>query len=184
MRRMVFEELDLPGTFKIVSDDFHDVRGSVTKTFTEEAFRAHGLPTVFGESFFSLSHRNVIRGMHFQNAPAACGKLVYVPVGALLDVVLDLRAGTPTFGNCISLELSAANHTALYIPEGCAHGFRALEDETCIIYNQTRMRDVACEGGIRYDSFGFDWGTATPVISERDANLPPLADYQSVANGT
>ena len=174
---MVFEELAIPGVFKITSDHFSDIRGTVTKVFSEELFRAHGLPPSFAESFFSISHKNVIRGMHFQTAPYICGKLVYISAGSVCDVVLDIRKESPAFGQHVSLELSYTNHTAIYIPEGCAHGFLSREDDTCTVYLQTKMRDVNAEAGIRFDSFGMDWGMSKPIISERNAQLPTFEVY-------
>lgn len=176
---MVFEELSIKGVFKITCDDFLDTRGSVTKVFTENGFAEHGLTTNFKESFFSISAKNVIRGMHFQVTPSACSKLVYVPVGAILDVILDIRKDEPTFGKFVTLELSRKNHTAVFIPEGFAHGFISLEDNSYTTYLQSHMRDTDAERGVRYDSFGMEWGLKDTILSERDTLLPTLEEYRS-----
>lgn len=176
---MTFEELPITGAFKIECDHFEDTRGSVTKVFTESVLKELGATITFKESFFSTSHKNVIRGMHFQTHASTCSKLVYVPKGTLLDVILDLRRDAPTFGKHVSLELSQKNHTAVFIPAGCAHGFLALEDNTYTAYLQSEMRKPEEEGGVHFDSFGMDWGISNPILSERDLNLPTFASYTS-----
>lgn len=174
---MVFEETDIGGVYKITNDHFTDDRGSLTKTFTKQTFLENGLPTEFPETFFSVSKKGVIRGMHFQTPPTICGKLVYVTFGSILDVILDIRPDSDTYGKYIKVELSKDNHTAIYIPEGCAHGFLAKEN-SCTMYMQTKMRDANYEGGISYNSFGMDWGIENPTLSERDQTLPTLEEYK------
>lgn len=176
---MVVHDTTIPGVHTVQTDHFLDERGSVTKVFTEQAFIEKRLATTYDEVFFSVSAKNVIRGMHLQIAPAACSKLVFVTSGSVLDVVLDVRPHSPRFGQYVSFELSRANHTAVYVPEGCAHGFLAQEDNTCTVYLQTAMRDPAAEAGVRYDSFGMAWGIEHPIISKRDTELPLLADYST-----
>ncbi|MBF05477.1 dTDP-4-dehydrorhamnose 3,5-epimerase [bacterium] len=175
---MIFEETDINEVYLIESDYFTDVRGSLTKTFSEELFLKNRIPTTFKESFFSVSAKNVIRGMHLQVAPSECSKLVYVASGEILDVVVDLRANSPTFGQHISYVLSQKNHKGLLVPEGCAHGFLSLTDNACTVYMQTEMRDVEAEAGVHYDSFGMDWGVTSPILSERDKALPSLKEYE------
>ncbi|MBF05413.1 dTDP-4-dehydrorhamnose 3,5-epimerase [bacterium] len=174
---MLFEETKLKGVYKITNENFRDNRGTLTKPFTESAFREHGLTTKFDESFFSISGKNVIRGMHLQVSPTACSKLIYIAHGSVLDVVVDLRKKSTTYGEFISLEMSQNNHTAIFVPEGCAHGFLSLEDNTCTVYMQSHMRDPKAEAGVHYDSFGMDWSIAEPILSERDKSLPQLKDY-------
>lgn len=176
---MVFEETSIPGVYTINADHFTDDRGSLTKTFTKSAFEEQRLPTEFLETFFSVSRKGVIRGMHFQTSPTVCGKVVYVTSGAVLDVVLDIRPESTTYGQYLKVELSRDNHTAIFIPEGCAHGFLALEDNSVTVYMQTKMRDADHEDGIHYDSFGMDWGIKKPIISERDKNMPTLVEYKA-----
>lgn len=121
----------------------------------------------------------MIRGMHFQTPPAQHAKIVFCPVGEILDVVLDLRKNSPTFGQHFSQILSAENHLALYIPEGCAHGFRALTEGAMTFYLVSSVHNPAHDKGIRWDSFGFDWGAEAPVMSERDGSFPQMQDYDS-----
>lgn len=167
----------IEGVRLIESDRFTDDRGSLTKIFTETSLTTQGVPTHFPEHFYSTSRRGVIRGMHGQTAHTECGKFIYVPVGRVLDVVLDTRPDSLTFKQFFQTELSEANHTAIYIPEGCLHGFKALDDSTHTVYFQTKMRDPNFECGVRYDSFGMDWGEETPIVSERDRNLPSMEEF-------
>lgn len=176
---MLFEEAGISGVYIITSDHFTDNRGSLTKTFTNQAFAEKGLPTDFPESFFSVSKKNVIRGMHFQTSPTVCGKLVYVTSGAILDVVLDIRPDSPTYGQYVKVELTKENHKTIFIPEGCAHGFLSLLDNSCTVYMQTKMRDAEYEGGIRFDSFNMEWGIKDPIVSERDLNLPTFSEFKA-----
>lgn len=161
---------------------FPDDRGSFTKPFHKETFEKLGLNTRFEESFYSINKKGVIRGMHFQVPPADHAKLVYVPHGAVLDVVLDLRKNSGTYGEYITVELSAKNSTLLYIPRGCAHGFLSLEDNTAMVYMQETMRSAEHEAGIKYDSFGMDWGVAAPILSKRDQEFPALAYFKTPFN--
>lgn len=167
----------IDGVYLVELDRFADDRGSLTKIYTETMFMEHGLPAKFPEHFYSISHLDVVRGMHGQKDHTECGKLIHVPVGSILDVVLDVRPDSPSFKNFFQTELSSQNHTAIYIPEGCLHGFRALKDNTHTVYFQTKMRDPDFECGVRYDSFGMNWGNDKTVLSERDQNLPSLEEF-------
>ncbi len=167
----------IEGAYLIELDRFTDDRGSFTKVFTETTLAEKGIPTHFPEHFYSISKKGVIRGMHAQKAHTECGKFIYVPVGAVLDVVLDVRPDSATFKQFFNTELSAENHTAIYIPKGCMHGFLSLENNSHTVYFQTEMRDANFESGIRYNSFGMDWGEPSPLLSERDRNLPILEDF-------
>ena len=160
---------------------FTDHRGSFVKTFHDQMFRDLGLPFETREEFFSTSGKNVIRGMHFQAPPADHAKLVYCVSGAVLDVILDIRSQSPTYGQVAAQELSEANRRALYIPAGFAHGFLSLTEGSLMVYKTSTVHNPACDKGVRWDSFGFQWPLAgvTPVLSKRDLELPPLADFNS-----
>lgn len=164
---------------KIVKTEFQDIfvleyasykdnRGEFVKTIHEETFVESGLEWKFSESFYSVSDKNVIRGMHFQKPPAEHAKLVYVITGAIIDVVLDIRQNSLTFGQTFSVELSAENRKGIYIGKGFAHGFLALEKDTTVEYHTTTSQDKEAEGGIRFDSFGFNWPVENPILSIRD----------------
>ncbi|MCX5785058.1 MAG: dTDP-4-dehydrorhamnose 3,5-epimerase family protein [Elusimicrobia bacterium] len=156
-----------------------DQRGSLMKVFNYDDFSAHGLETGFKESFFSVSAKNVVRGMHFQTPPFAYTKLVYVTHGAILDVLLDLRRSSPTYGKYFSLELTWRNSKIIYLPRGLAHGFLSLEDHSCVVYMQTSTHAPDHDAGVRWDSFGFDWGIKDPVLSPRDAAFPAFDGFAS-----
>ena len=169
----------LAGAFVIQPPVFHDARGSFVKTYHADAFREAGLPFVPREEFFSVSNRGVVRGMHFQTPPMAVDKLVYCPQGAVLDVIVDLRRASPTFGHTFSRELSAANREMLFVPIGFAHGFLALADQTLMVYQCSEVHSAAHDAGILWSSVGFAWPVENPVLSARDQAFPGLRDYDS-----
>lgn len=158
---------------------FTDVRGKFRKLYNKDDFRELELNCGFKESYFSISHKDVIRGMHFQLPPHEHSKLVTVQKGSIIDVVLDLRNGSSTFGEHISIELSEINGKSIYIPKGLAHGFRSLEDGTITLYNVSSVYNSKSDYGIRYDSFGFDWGCKKPVLSDRDLSFKKLINYKT-----
>jgi dTDP-4-dehydrorhamnose 3,5-epimerase len=126
------------------------------------------------ESYFSVSKKNVIRGMHFQLPPHDHEKLVYVPFGSIIDVVVDLRKKSQTYMEFISIELSADNRKSIFIPKGLAHGFRSLEDNTITVYNVATEYDSKSDKGVKFDSFGFDWKTDAAIMSIRDKGFITL----------
>lgn len=176
---MIFTGTKIHGLFLIQPKRFEDQRGYFIKTFHAETFKPYGLNEPFVESYFSSSDKNVIRGMHFQTPPHEHTKLVYVSRGAATDVIVDLRRHSPTYGQFVSSRLDENNGFMFLIPKGCAHGFLALENNTVMTYNQTTMYAPDNDGGIRYDSFGFDWKIDNPVMSDRDLKFPTLADFKS-----
>ncbi|MFA5997321.1 MAG: dTDP-4-dehydrorhamnose 3,5-epimerase family protein [Candidatus Paceibacterota bacterium] len=174
----------LKGVFVIETDFSEDERGSFSKTFHADIFKKYKLSRNFKESFFSISNKNVIRGMHFHLPPRDHAKLIYVTHGAILDVVLDLRKDSKTYGDYVSVELSQKNHKGIYIPTGCAHGFLSLEDSTCTVYLQTSMYSKEHDTGVNIGSFGMKWGVKNPVISKRDKGLMAFKDFVSPFNKT
>ena len=149
------------------------------KTYHKPEFSQLGIDYEVAEEFFSVSKKNVLRGMHFQKPPHDAVKLVYCIHGSVLDVLVDLRKSSPSFKCCKSIELSAANHLILMIPSGFAHGFLALEDDTVMVYKASFTYAPDHDTGIHWDSFGFDWPLRNPLTSERDAALPRLGDCDS-----
>lgn len=147
---------------------FEDSRGKFIKTFNNAFFLEYGLDIQIEESYYSISHKGVIRGMHFQVPPYAHLKLVYVPYGKIIDVVLDIRKSSPTYGDYFDIELSSSNAKVLIIPKGLAHGFKSLKDNTNVTYMQTSGYAPESDAGINFDSFGYDWKTIDAKISERD----------------
>jgi len=175
-----WKPLPLEGAFLITLPAFSDERGSFIKTYHADAFQAAGLSFELQESYFSFSRKNVIRGMHFQNPPYDHAKIVFCPFGAILDVIIDLRKESATFGKYVATELSQDNHYAYYIPSGFAHGFRALTDHAQTYYLVSSVHNKDNDCGILYDSFGFDWGIENPVISPRDLSFIALSDWDPV----
>lgn len=156
-----------------------DSRGGFTKIFSNPDYRAAGLEVGIEETYYSISGRNVIRGMHFQLPPYDHAKIVHVISGAVTDVVLDLRKKSPTYRQTFSFELNAAEHLALYIPRGFAHGFKCLEDNTIMLYQVTSAYEKQCDTGILYNSIPFDWKIAEPIVSSRDMTFERLDDFIS-----
>lgn len=178
MTRQIFgaRETALPGCIELSLPCHEDNRGRFVKILQHSSFKPLGLPTSFPEVFYSESRFGVIRGLHFQLPPAAQGKLVYCPHGQILDAVVDLRAGSPTFGQHILLDICAQNSNAIYIPAGIAHGFRTISETAIVVYQVTCEYAPELDKGIRWDSAGIDWGIANPILSERDSQFPKLAD--------
>ncbi|AXX92902.1 dTDP-4-dehydrorhamnose 3,5-epimerase [Malaciobacter molluscorum LMG 25693] len=158
---------------------FEDERGTFIKTFNDEFFQKNGLNISIKETYCSISHKDVIRGMHFQTPPHEHLKVVYVSFGKILDVVLDIRKNSPTYGESFSIELSNINRKVLIIPEGLAHGFKSLVDNTNVICMQTSCYSPENDSGIRYDSFNFNWDCEKPIISKKDQQLSLFGDFKT-----
>jgi dTDP-4-dehydrorhamnose 3,5-epimerase/CDP-3, 6-dideoxy-D-glycero-D-glycero-4-hexulose-5-epimerase len=170
---------EFKGLHIIEGNMFKDSRGLFLKTFNHSMFEHLGLETNYKERYYSKSHKDVIRGMHFQIPPYEHIKIVNVLQGSILDVVVDIRKTSTTYRKYFSVELNDSDGRFLYIPKGFAHGFKALTDNTIVEYNQTTEYNKECDFGIRWDSFGFDWHISNPIISERDGNFPILNDFSS-----
>lgn len=169
----------LPDTWHFSLNKFEDQRGSFVKTFTRSMLAGHGLAAEFAEEFYSVSRKNVIRGMHFQLPPHDHEKLVYCAVGSVLDVLLDLRGGAH-YGKTVSVVLSADVPGIVLIPKGVSHGFRALTDDSLMVYKTSTEHAPSHDAGIRWDSFGFDWQCAEPIISKRDLSHPAFEEFRSL----
>ena len=176
---MELRSTPIPGCWQIVPRIFHDERGSFVKTFNRELSAQHGLVTEFAEEFYSWSHRGVLRGLHFQLPPAQHTKVVTCLVGEVLDVVVDLRVGSPTYGGHALIHLRAEDATLLYIPEGLAHGFLAVSDNALMSYQVTTVHSPEHDAGIRWDSAGIPWPELQPIVSARDAAFPALKEFDS-----
>jgi dTDP-4-dehydrorhamnose 3,5-epimerase len=174
-----FETTPLPNALQITFPTFEDRRGLFTKTFQDSLFQQAGINFQLKESYFSVSARDVIRGMHFQVPPHDHAKIVFCPQGAILDVLLDMRRSSPTFGKFFSAILSAQNHKALYIPSGFAHGFQSLEDNTITYYLVSSEHHGESDTGVLYNSFGMSWSVDTPIVSPRDLGFKTLAEWES-----
>jgi len=168
---------DIDGLLILEPKSFEDSRGKFIKTFTDDSFKENKLDITIKETYYSISSKDVIRGMHFQTPPYDHVKLVYVPYGSILDVVLDIRRKSATYGKYFSTELSSKNGNILIIPKGLAHGFKSLEENTNVTYMQTTCYSPNNDGGIRYDSFGFDWKCKNPKLSHRDTSFESLENF-------
>lgn len=176
---MKIKETSLPDLHVI--DFFHagDDRGHFVKPFHKADFEANGLTSNLEESFYSVNSKNVVRGMHFQLPPHDHTKVVYCNHGSLLDVVVDLRKGSPTYGQYEVIPLTGQNYRGVYIPSGFAHGFEVLEDNTIMTYLTSTMHAPSHDGGIHMNSFGYKWGAESPITSERDKNFKSLDEFDS-----
>lgn len=169
----------LEGCFQVRPFFAQDERGTFVKTFHAERFSALGLPTEWREEYYSSSRKGVIRGMHFQTPPHDHEKLVYCIKGCVLDVVVDLRKQSPSFGSYAAVVLEAELGQGMLIPQGMAHGFLALSDDVLMAYKVTKEYAVENDKGIRWDSFGFNWEENNPIISIRDLSHPAFQDFTS-----
>ena len=176
---MEIEKIFLSGAAFIHLPFSNDNRGEFTKVFHDSTFKKADIDFVLKESYFSISNKDVIRGMHFQIPNEDHSKIVFCPQGAIIDVMVDLRKDSPTFKHFFSQELSAANHKAFYIPKGFAHGFKSLTDNTITCYFVSTEYSKNHDTGVRYDSIGFNWEIANPIISKRDSEFKELKDFES-----
>lgn len=169
------------GLFVIEPRVFHDARGYFLESWNRETFERAGLPADYAQDNQSGSAAGVIRGLHFQVPPHAQGKLVMVQRGAVLDVAVDLRKNQPTFGKHFKILLEADSPKMLFIPEGFAHGFRALNDHTVFTYKCTRGYHKESERTIRWNDpdLQIGWGTESPILSEKDRGAPLFRDFDN-----
>lgn len=178
---MQIETTPLPGVLILTPRRFDDTRGFFSECWNRRMLAARGIELDFVQDNHSLSRRSgTLRGLHFQAPPHAQDKLVRCGRGRLFDVAVDIRKGSPTYGRWFGIELSAENGRQLLIPKGFLHGFVTRESDTEILYKCTDYYAPDCDGAVRWDSCGIDWGLAgPPILSERDAAAPPLAAFDS-----
>lgn len=160
---------------------FEDNRGYFFESYNKEQFLKQGIDQNFVQDNESKSAKNVLRGLHFQKPPFAQGKLVRVMKGAVLDVAVDIRKNSPTYGQWASIELTESNKMMYWIPPGFAHGFVTLQDDTVFFYKCTNMYNKQSEGSIRWNDpdLNVDWGVANPILSEKDKISPLFKDFVS-----
>ena len=160
-------------------DRHEDGRGDFLKILRRDQFVALGLDPTVAEVYWSTSHRGVVRGLHFQTPPSDHAKTVNVVRGAIHDVVVDLRVGSPVYGEPVVVSLDAADPAVLHVPRGCAHGFQALVDDTVVAYMVGTEHDPSRDAGVRWDSVSVGWPIGEAVVSDRDAGFPLLSDFES-----
>jgi dTDP-4-dehydrorhamnose 3,5-epimerase len=172
---MIFTETKLKGSFIVEMERLEDERGFFARTWSEREFAAHGLNSKLDECNVSFNKRKgILRGMHFQVAPFAQAKLVRCTAGAIYDVALDLRPDSVTFKEWFGVELTAENRLMFFIPEGFAHGFQTLSDNSEVLYQMSGIYHPESARGVRWDDpgFGIDWPPAEPIIIARDRTYP------------
>ena len=174
---MTATESSIPGCHLMQFRGRPDARGTFVKTMQASVFAGLGLEFSFPESFYSTSHENVLRGMHFQLAPADGAKLVYCLSGQILDVAFDLRKGSPSFAQSASFILSPELANGVYIPSGVAHGFYVQQGPATMVYHVSAEYNPALDAGVRWDSIGMNWPGESPLVSERDQAFPEFAHF-------
>jgi dTDP-4-dehydrorhamnose 3,5-epimerase len=178
---MEFKYHEPAGIVEIIPRKFGDPRGFFFESYSHKVFKDAGIAVSFVQDNQSVSQKGVLRGLHFQRPPYAQGKLVRVTSGSVLDIAVDIRKDSATYGQHAACVLDTNRHNMLYIPSGFAHGFVALEDNTTFLYKCTDYYHPASEGGIIWNDpdLNIDWNWEDPLISVKDQVLPRFADFSS-----
>jgi dTDP-4-dehydrorhamnose 3,5-epimerase len=174
---MIFRETTIAGAYVIEPERITDHRGFFARVWCKKEFQQHGLTADLLQSNVGFSNRKgTVRGLHFQKSPHAEAKIVRCTRGAILNVVVDLRPGSPTYKKWFGVELTGDNRKMIYVPEGLAQGYMTLEDCTEINYHTSRFFSAEAAFGVRFDdpAFGIEWPMAAAVVSEQDRNWPLL----------
>lgn len=177
--KMEIHETKIPGCYELLPTQFKDERGSFVKTFHEQVFSQHQLDTKFAEEYYSVSKRHVLRGFHFQLPPKEHTKIVYCVLGEVIDVVVDLRMGSPTYGSFEMFSLTAEKGNLIYMPSGLAHGFYVTSETAIMMYKVSTVYSPEHDTGIHWSSVGISWPCSEPIVSKRDSEFIPLADFNS-----
>jgi dTDP-4-dehydrorhamnose 3,5-epimerase len=175
---MQIEATDLPDVLILTPRRFGDARGWFMETWNAAVMAKAGLDLAFVQDNHSFSaQKGTLRGLHFQSPPRAQDKLVRCSKGAILDVAVDIRTGSPTYGKWVGVELTAENGRQLLVPKGFLHGFVTLTDETEVQYKCTDLYSPENDGAVRWDdpAIGIDWGVTAPILSDKDAKAPLLS---------
>jgi dTDP-4-dehydrorhamnose 3,5-epimerase len=175
---MFREPSRLPPVQVFTANTFPDERGFLLQSWVQHDLAARGIPSTFRQAIQTWSHRGVVRGLHFQWDPPM-GKLVRCLHGAILDVVVDVRLGSPTYGDHVAVELTGRNHRVIWVPPGFAHGTFALEEGSIVLYECTAEHNPGGEGGILWNdpALAIAWPDISPIVSEKDRRAPTLAQW-------
>jgi dTDP-4-dehydrorhamnose 3,5-epimerase len=178
---MIVDRFDIEGLLLIKPTLFSDERGVFYETYSRFKYSALGIPENFLQDNESISKKNVLRGLHFQSPPHDQGKLVRVIKGAALDVAVDIRKKSPTFGKYIMVELSEENKYQFWIPSGFAHGFLSLADETIFSYKCTNLYNKESESGLIWNDndINIQWNIENPIVSEKDIQLSSFNSFNT-----
>ena len=177
---MRVSQTKLEGVLIFDVDLFRDERGFFMEAWNAQRYREHGLSANFVQDNISFSHKHVLRGLHYQD-PSPQGKLVSVLDGEIFDVAVDIRVGSPTFGDWVATTLSSENKRPFYVPEGYAHGFVVLSDHALVNYKCTALYDKRADKGLRWNDpdIGIAWPVDTPLLSPKDATASFLRELSS-----
>ncbi|GAB2772258.1 dTDP-4-dehydrorhamnose 3,5-epimerase [Hymenobacter luteus] len=178
---MEFRYFAIQGVVEILPRVFGDARGAFFESFSAQKMTEAGIVGEWVQDNQSRSDRGVVRGLHFQKPPYTQAKLVRVAQGRALDVIVDIRRDSPTYGQHLMVELDSERYNMLYVPPGFAHGFTALEDNTLFLYKCTNYYAPQSEGGLLWNdpTLGIQWGVENPTVSAKDQILPTLAELDS-----
>lgn len=176
------ENMRIKGCIELTALVFKDSRGLTMKPFHSDAFSSLGIQNVFKEDLMVTSKKGVLRGLHFQNNPFPQAKLIYCVKGSIYDVAVDIRKNSPTYGEHVAFLIDAQKHNLAFIPEGFAHGYQVLEEDTTVIYKMSSVYAPEHEGGIQWNSIGIDWPIKKPILSEKDIMLPMFENFISEFN--
>lgn len=178
---MDIQQFSLPGPVLITPRRFGDARGWFCETWNRSALSAAGLdwPDFVQDNHSYSSPRHTLRGLHYQRPPRAQDKLVRCTRGVILDVAVDARRGSPSYGQHVAVELSAETGAQLYVPKGFLHGFLTLTPDCEVQYKCTDTYAPDCDGAVAWDSLGIDWGTDALILSDKDAKAPHFSDFES-----
>jgi len=167
------------GCYEVQPKVLSDSRGSFIKTFHHDEFKSLGLETNFQEEYYSNSHRNVVRGVHFQLPPEDHVKMVYCLDGEVFDVVVDLRVGSPTYKISASFSLSSKKANCLYIPKGMGHGFCVLSNSATLLYKVSTVYAPVYDSGVLWNSLDIEWPVNDVILSRRDSSFQMLSEFNS-----
>ena len=178
---MTVDRFEIEGLLLIKPAVFSDERGLFYETYSSNKYNAYGVPSSFIQDNESISKKNVLRGLHFQSPPHDQGKLVRVIKGAAIDVAVDIRKQSPTYGKYIMVELTEENKYQLWIPSGFAHGFLSIADETIFSYKCTNHYNKESESGLLWNDkdLNIQWNIQNPIVSEKDVQLTPFSSFNS-----
>jgi dTDP-4-dehydrorhamnose 3,5-epimerase len=176
---MKIVETHIKGCYEVFPMDLKDHRGRFVKPYHRDDFRKAGLELDIKEEYYSVSKKNVLRGLHFQLPPRATVKAVTCLSGAIFDAVVDLRVDSPTYLEYFSVELTEEKGNLLFIPEGMAHGFFTLSEEALVLYMCSEVYSQEHDTGLKWSSAGISWPVTAPVVSDKDNGLVELDQFDS-----
>jgi dTDP-4-dehydrorhamnose 3,5-epimerase len=176
---MKFKKAGIEGCYVVDRRSHDDMRGSIHHVFQNSDLQKSGIDFSIQEAIFSVSSKNVLKGMHFQLPPRSTARLVACLSGEVFDAVIDLRKQSPTFMNTFTISLSENDNRMMFIPEGVAHGFCSVRDHTTVLYMISGVHSPEHDTGIRWDSVPIKWPSKDPIVSERDRQLMPLEQFDS-----